>query len=187
MGGAMEEPELVRRAQGGDAQAFAALVQRYERTALSIAFAVLADGAAAGDCAQEAFVRAWQRLAGLGDAARFAPWLCGIVRNAAIDMQRRALVRAGALAKPSAQQPFAPNPLDELDRREQFQQLAEALAALDDVSRTIVVLRYYEGLSSRQIGELLALAPSAVDMRLSRARQQLRDRLGAAAVAGAST
>jgi predicted transcriptional regulator len=43
------------------------------------------------------------------------------------------------------------------------------------------MLRYYENLSSKQIGELLGVAPTAVDMRLLRARRQLRDQLTAAA------
>ena len=57
--------------------------------------------------------------------------------------------------------------------------LAEAIESLDEVSRTAVVLRYYENLSSKQIGELLELNATAVDMRLSRARQLLRAKLAA--------
>src|SRR5688500_8360631 len=66
------------------------------------------------------------------------------------------------------------DPVAELDRREQAQRIDDALWQLDDVARTMVVLRYYEGLSSHAIAELLATTPAAVDMRLSRARQTLR-------------
>ena len=67
--------------------------------------------------------------------------------------------------------------LSELDRAEQRRLVAEALQSLDDATRPVVVLRYYEGLCSKEIGGLLDLTPAAVDMRLSRARQQLRQYL----------
>jgi RNA polymerase sigma-70 factor (ECF subfamily) len=69
---------------------------------------------------------------------------------------------------------FASDPLEELARQERDHSLAEALTVLDDVTRSVVVLRYYDNLPSKRIGELLELTPAAVDMRLSRARQQLR-------------
>ena len=66
------------------------------------------------------------------------------------------------------------NPANESDRREVRDRVAAALQTLDETLRTIVALRYYEGASSRQIGDLLDLSPGAVDMRLTRARQELR-------------
>jgi RNA polymerase sigma factor (sigma-70 family) len=140
---------------------------------------------------QDAFLKAWQRIGDLKEPQRFAGWLCGIVRNVAIDAARARAVRArvahdlhaeacghhGGDGPPVSP---APGPLEELGRREDCRRVAEALAALDDLSRSAVVLRYYENLSSKQIGELLGVAPTAVDMRLMRARRQLRARLEAA-------
>jgi RNA polymerase sigma factor (sigma-70 family) len=112
--------------------------------------------------------------------AKFGPWLAGIVRNLALDACRaranRRALDAGAGGVPDGAAPGA-GPLDELGRREESCRVAAALGGLDEVSRSAVVLRYYDGLSSKQIGELLGLAPAAVDMRLMRARRQLRDRL----------
>jgi RNA polymerase sigma factor (sigma-70 family) len=51
------------------------------------------------------------------------------------------------------------------------------LATLDETTRSAMVLRYYDGQSSREIGELLGLSPAAVDMRLMRGRQALKERL----------
>src|SRR4051812_48872256 len=85
--------DLVRRAQSGngkrDADAFAELIRRYERSLLSIAYAALGDSDRAGDVAQEAFVKAWEKLDTLQDPSRFGPWLCGIARNLATDIRRR--------------------------------------------------------------------------------------------------
>lgn len=178
---------LVLRARRRDADAFADLIRRYERVALSVAYSVLHNADSAGDVVQDAFLRAWQRLADLKEPARFATWLCGIVRNLAIDVRRRdrfirltgesEMLDAGT----SNEDRFYPDPLDEIDRREQRMQVAEALQSLDEVTRPAVILRYYDGLSSKQIGEILGMSPAAVDMRLSRARQQLKTLLSAPA------
>ena len=177
------------RSRRGDAAAFAALVDSFERVALSVAFSVTGDGQSAGDVVQDAFLRAWQRIGDLKEAERFGGWLCGIVRNLAIDAARARAVRTraardmheeascGSSGGPQASADL--EPLDELGRREDCQRVAAALHRLDDVSRSAVVLRYYENLSSKQIGDLLGIAPTAVDMRLMRARRQLREHLEA--------
>ena len=180
-----EQQELIRlvqQSQQRDPAAFTRLIRRYERTALSVAFSALGgapgDGERAGDVVQEAFVRAWERLPDLKEPASFGPWLCGIVRNLAVDTLRRSRLRP--VADPENVDPFqrvAPDPHDELDLQEQRRLVAEALQELDETSRPVVVMRYYEGLSSKEIGEALGIAPAAVDMRLSRARQQLRRKL----------
>ena len=174
----LPDDELVRRARRKDREAFALLIGRYERPALAVAFAVLSDGEAAGDAVQDAFVRAWERLAELRDPERFGPWLCGIVRNLSRDAARKSRreteVRA---ALPAGVASGAGDPAVESLRRESGERLAAALAELDETTREAVFLRYYDNLSSKQIGNLLDLAASAVDMRLSRARAELRERL----------
>jgi DNA-directed RNA polymerase specialized sigma24 family protein len=81
---------LVQRAQQGkDADAFAALIGQYERTALAVAYATTGNSTLASDVVQEAFLRAWQRLDDLKDPQRFGAWLGRIVRNLASDAIRR--------------------------------------------------------------------------------------------------
>lgn len=167
--------ELVERARRRDAQAFGALAGRFERTALSVAYAQVGDSNRAADVAQEAFLRAWQKLGALTDSARFGAWFCGIVRNIAIDHRRR--LRAVDASLPIDGIQNSRDPSLEIDRTETQGQINAALESLDEVSRTAVVLRYYENLSSREIGQLLDLSAAAVDMRLCRARQELKQRL----------
>jgi RNA polymerase sigma factor (sigma-70 family) len=64
-----------------------------------------------------------------------------------------------------------------MGRRELGERVAAALADLDETTRSAVVLRYYDNLSSRAIGEMLGLSSAAVDMRLMRGRQALKERL----------
>jgi RNA polymerase sigma-70 factor, ECF subfamily len=171
------QDELVRRAQGRDAGAFAVLVRRYERVALSVALAGTGDGDSAGDVVQDAFVRAWERLSDLREPERFGPWLVGIIRNLVADHRRRTARRRSETLPDGAALPSACDPADDASRQEVRSSVAAALEELDEVSRSAVVLRYYEGMPSREIGRLLELSPAAVDMRLMRAREQLRTRL----------
>lgn len=166
----------VVRAGNGDAGAFAELVRAYERTALAVAFAVTGDASTAGDVTQDSFLRAWRKLGDLADPAKFGPWLMGIVRHAALDHVRAGKREATViLALDSAlMNPAAVAPADAAERRERNEAVTAALAQLDETTRQAVVLRYFRDLSSKEIGDLLDLSAAAVDMRLSRARQELR-------------
>ena len=169
-----EAIRLVSRARRRDADAFAALIQRYERTALAVAYAQVHDAHRAGDAVQEAFLRAWQELPQLHEAAKFGGWLLQIVRNAAIDARRR--IRPSVAEFPDLAAKDA-DPAREMEEADRAAQVKKALAALDETTRTAVVMRYYEGLSAKEIGAALEMSPAAVDMRLSRARGQLRELL----------
>jgi RNA polymerase sigma-70 factor (ECF subfamily) len=167
---------LVEKARRKDADAFAALIRQYEKIALSVAYGVLGNATAAGDVVQDAFIRAWQRLSDLREPERFGTWVCGIVRNLAIDALRRrkptdVLGPANAVLDPGR---WTINPLEEVDRREKSRKVAEAIASLDEASRLVVTMRYYEDLSSKEIADRLEMTPAAVDMRLSRARKLLK-------------
>ena len=168
--------ELVQRARCGDRSAFAELIDRHERMVLAVAYAITGDANLAGDATQDAFLRAWQAIATLRDDARFNQWLCEIVRRSAIDLNRRRT--AQEKASQAARDDRVIDPAAEVDRAELIDRVAEALAALDETSRMVVALRYYEELSSHAIAELLSMTSSAVDMRLSRARAKLKELLG---------
>jgi len=167
--------ELVMRARRRDPVAFASIVRSHERSALAVAYAVLSDATAAGDVVQEAFIKAWQRMDELTDPDRFSAWLARIVRNESIDARRRR--PAATCDVETVSVAFTSDPSAGLEQTETRQRIDGALAELDEETRTAVVLRYYDNLSSRQIGEVLDLTPAAVDMRLSRARRELREKL----------
>ena len=170
---------LVERARFGDPAAFAQLVRNYQRMCLSVAFKVLADATAANDVCQDAFIKAWQRLGGLREPGHFGTWMCGIVRNLAVDRVRRRR-RSEALGTdliPMKAQRWTLDPLEDICRREYQDIVAGALAGLDEVARTALTMRYYDRLPSKQIARVLGISPDAVDMRLIRARKRLREAL----------
>jgi RNA polymerase sigma-70 factor (ECF subfamily) len=144
---------------------------------LAVAYSAAGDSDRAADAAQEAFLRAWRKLESLKEPQCFGNWLLGIARNVALDAGRK-LRRQPAEPLADQQVPTMADPLAGMHQREQSDRVANALQQLDDLSRSAVVLRYYENLSSREIGQLIGLSPAAVDMRLMRARQQLKELLG---------
>lgn len=171
---------LVTRAQAGDAAAFGELIAQHERAALALAYATVREASTAGDVVQDAFLRAWQKIGELQDAGRFGAWLGRIVRNMATDAVRRGPRPTESLdddRHAATTRGTAPAADEHRERRELRQSIDAALATLDELSRCAVVLRYFEDLSSKEIGDLLDLSPAAVDMRLSRARTQLRERM----------
>lgn len=179
---------LVRRAQRQDVEAFTALIRRFERVALSVAYGALGDADAAADAVQDGLTKAWEKVKDLKDPGRFGTWLCGIVRNGAIDQRRRARLAPKATldAAPDAAAPAAAtlagrtwddDPSRSMEADEQEHLIGQAIEDLDETSRTIIVLRYYQGLSSKEIGQIVDMNPTAVDMRLSRARQQMKQKL----------
>ena len=130
--------ELVGKARQHDAEAFRALIERYERSALAVAYAQLHDAHRAGDAVQDAFLRAWQELPRLQDDARFGGWLLQIVRNAAIDLRRR--VRPTLADFPDLAT-AEPSPSQALEHGDDAARIQAALASLDETTRTAVVMR----------------------------------------------
>lgn len=166
--------ELVSRAQRKDTHAFAELIDRYERAALAVAYAVLRDADLAGDAVQDAFLRAWTELGRLQEASRFGGWVMQIVRNAALDLRRKRKPTVAEFPDLAAE---TDGPSVAGEMRERDQQVKAALDGLDDTTRMALMMRYYDGLSAKEIAELLELSPAAVDMRLSRGRSQLKETL----------
>ncbi len=84
-----DDRELVRRAREGRVEAFNALVTRWEKRIYNYLLRLSPDAEEAFDLAQETFLKAYQNLGRLDDAARFGPWLYRIAHNEAISLMRR--------------------------------------------------------------------------------------------------
>jgi len=173
--------DLVDRARREEPGAFAELVRLHERMARAVAYGVLGDPWAAHDVTQDAFIRAWQRLADLRESHRFGTWLCGIVRNLSVDrLRRHRRTKSLGPSTPAAHEHrFTHDPMDDVCRRESSDLIADALDNLDDVARMAIKMRYYDDLPSKQIATALGISADAVDMRLIRARKRLREALPA--------
>ena len=133
--------------------------------------AVLGDPAAAEDCVQDAFVRAWRAWPRWRPEAPVEAWLYRIALNVAFSHRRRVRLRqvTERLLRPS---------LGRTDARVRASPLREALAKLPAREAAAVMLRYYHGYSRAETAEILGLTERAVSLRLSRAQAILVRELG---------
>jgi RNA polymerase sigma-70 factor (ECF subfamily) len=181
-----DDLSLVTKAKAGDDDAFRILVVRYQRKVYALALGVVKDADLAWDVAQEAFVRAHQHLAEFEAKASFSTWLYRISTHVAIDAVRRerrsqkdevdelneALLADGGEGILSTA--LGNDPRENLLRRELAGKIEEALAALPEKHRTILVLREVEGLSYEELAERLAIHKGTVMSRLFHARKKMQ-------------
>jgi RNA polymerase sigma-70 factor (ECF subfamily) len=164
--------DLVRRARGGEAAAFAELCRRHGSRARTLARRVLGADAEAEDVVQDALLAAFAGLARLRDPERFGGWLYAIAVNLA-RMRVRARHPDGALAPAAA----APTPEEAVEQTERARLVRSAFAALSDGEQRVVFLHYFGGHGCAEIGAMLGLTEGAVRVRLHRARGRLRSEL----------
>ncbi len=163
------DAELVNAVLSGEKELFAELVKRYERTVRAVALDVLGDYHSATDVSQDAFVRAYERLAGLRKPEAFGPWLMKITRRCAFDSARRRPKETRLEIKIAA---AIENPDGRLD--EDKQRLLAAVVKLPIAEKQVVMLRYFGDNSVNDVANLLGRSVGTVTKQLSRARVRLR-------------
>ncbi|MCX7803836.1 MAG: RNA polymerase sigma factor [Planctomycetota bacterium] len=175
----MQDRELVLRAKGGDAEAFRALVEKYLPAVVGAAYSYLGEVGAARDVAQEAFLEAHRSLGKLRDPSRFGQWVYGIARLRAIYLLRR---RKRGLAALQAKEEIertreVETPLEDMLRRERREGIRKALTEIKAEYREVLMLKYVDGKSYEEIAKMLNISVAAVDKRLLRGKEMLREAL----------
>ncbi len=163
------------RAQKGDSQAFAHLVESYHRAVYNLCYRMLRDEAEAEDAAQETFLRAYKALKHYDDSRPFSTWLLAIAAHYCIDQirkRRMTLIAIEDLPYPDLSD-GRDGPEALLSQREEQRRVQALLQTLGAVDRAAVILYYWYDFSYEEIGETLALSLSAVKSRLHRARLSL--------------
>lgn len=167
------DAQIIRAVLGGEQSAFAVLVARYQERLFRRALALTGDPEMAADMVQDAFVRAYTAL-DRSEPHRFGAWIHRILRNLCLDELKAPRQRTGPLPDDLA---GSVNPAGDLDRSELAAALDTALATLSPTVREAFVLKHVEGLSYRQMVELTGAGEAALKMRVSRAREALRELL----------
>src|SRR5262245_50469089 len=173
----MDPEASVRRAAGGDLDAFAEVTRRFQHMAFGYALSFVRNFQEAEDVVQEAFVAAWYALPTLAEPAAFAAWLRSIVRHQAHRVLRRKQLAVVPLTAVDA----VPADVVGADRRlERQQAIGDVLAAIADLPRAlreIVVLYYVHDCSQQDIATFLGLPVTTVNNRLHAARTRLKKRM----------
>ena len=170
-----DPPGVLDRARAGDVAAFETVYHRHSARVFALCLRMAATRADAEDWAQEAWVRAWQRLGSFRGDAKFATWMHRLTLNVILDrMRRRAKRRDRTFGdRTLARAPEARTvelPGERLDLR-------RAVAALPDGARVVFLLHEVEGYKQREIAERLGVAVGTVKSQLHRARKLLQEAL----------
>jgi RNA polymerase sigma-70 factor (ECF subfamily) len=179
------DPALVKACQRGDAGALDELIRATYADVYALCRRMLADPDEAADATQEVFVRVMRSVLGFRGESAFGTWLHRVTVNVCLTaLRRRSRARAAGMIAGGT--PFA-LPGDEIEMsaegsspedRAVTADLAArseiALAQLPEDARAVVVLRDIEGLSTREVAELLGVTESVVKVRLHRAHAKLR-------------
>jgi RNA polymerase sigma factor (sigma-70 family) len=178
VGRPLDESDLIKRAQRGDAHAYEELVHAYQGIAFRTAYVIARNASDAEDAAQDGFVKAWRALGRFRAGAPFRPWLLRIVANEARNRRRSAGRRANLALRAATQEPSgdaAPSPEAALLSSEQRAALLAAVNELPEDQQTVVSLRYFLGLSEHEVAETLGVPQGTVKSRTARALERLRE------------
>ncbi len=185
------DADLVRRVKRGETEAFGDLVRRYQDRVFNTCWRICGHLEDARDLTQDAFLKALESLGGFREESGFYTWVFRVAVNLSLSHRRTAGRRrtlslgdagaaGGTQAEELARQARQPHDGDAArggTTVESQGRVVQALQALDDEHRAVIVLRDIEGFDYENIGAILEIPPGTVKSRLHRARMALRDSL----------
>lgn len=182
-----DEARMIASILAGDSEQYHELIRPYERSVYKMALSFMKNEADAEDVAQEAFLKAFRKLADFRGQARFSTWLISITLNEARGrLRRQSTVRMESLdeapeegghVSPALLRDWREIPSEALERQEVRQMLQDAIANLTPLYREVLVLRDVEELSIEETATALAIPAGTVKVRLHRARMMMQKEL----------
>jgi len=185
----LAERRLVEAAQRGDQNAFAELVQTYDRSVLRIALRMLPTREDAQDAYQEAFLKVFRKLHTFRFQCRFHTWLYRIATNTCLDLLRRRKARPefgtferdekrgrSPLQLATDSRP-AGSPQQMLRSREITERISKAMDKLSAKERLVFTLRHHEGMRLARVGEVCGITEGSAKQCLFRATRKMRREL----------
>lgn len=184
----MTDTDLMMRVKSGDKRAFKSIVETYQRRVINVAYRFLGNREDAEEVAQETFLRLYLSAKSYQPKAELFTYLYTIATRLALNrLRKRKRLRwfsLDQLQEDTADGPgreFPSDPADQPDlsseQTEREAMVRRALDTLPAAQKTAVVLSRYEGLSYKQIAEVMETSVSAVESKLHRAKQTLKKKL----------
>lgn len=174
MPGMNEEENLIKKAQKGDADAYGELYKKYFQKIYRYCKFNTDNNEVAKDICQESFVKAWKKLKDFKTEGNWSlqSFLFTIARNLIIDRVRK--------KKEYALEQFEELPseydlYEEVDKGQDVQRVREVLSKLEDMDRQIIILRYFEEMSSQEVAAILGIKDGALRVRTFRVMQKMKD------------
>ena len=180
-----DDRDLVGRARRGDREAFTQLIMQYQVPLYNMALRMVGRPDDAADIAQEAFLRAWEKIRTLRDAP-FKSWLFQIAANLCYDHFRRGR-RYGVMPDEDQTSNQASNvvglgiatsdPQERAEANERTRLVRDCIQALEHDMRIAIILRDVNGMAYDEIAAVLRVPLGTVKSRIARARAQVQERL----------
>jgi RNA polymerase sigma-70 factor, ECF subfamily len=173
---------LVSASKNGDQEAFAQLVQRYQRLVFNLVYRMLQQYDEATEITQETFLAAWQGLPSFRGDARFPTWLYRIAYNCSLKQlelrkRDRALQVALEAEKTLENADDEQRENAELDARDRQLLVQEHLSHLPAKYRIVLILRHLQDMTYEEMAEILTMPIGTIKTHLFRARNLLKERL----------
>jgi RNA polymerase sigma-70 factor, ECF subfamily len=167
-----DDGDLVALTLQGHSEAFATLVERYDRAVYHLAYRTLHDVEEARDATQEAFFKAFRSLRTFKQGSKFSTWIFAITYHACCDrLNRRRHYASDELPERAD---TAPGPEQRVIALDEASRLRAAIDALPEKYRTVVTLFHLQGRQYEEIASVLGLPMGTVKTHLFRAKEQLR-------------
>jgi len=185
----MEEitKDIIGRCREGDMDAFAGLVQCYERPVYGFVYRLLHNSRhseSAEDIVQDVFLKVYQKIETYDPdrGSKFSTWLFTVARNHCISILRRKRVEDRAAGLGDDDFDRVPdhdgnNPRDVAGNNEICAKVARAVAMLPETIRSAFILKHYEEMTYDEIAVVLDTSPGTVKSRVNRAKQKLLEEL----------
>src|SRR5438105_3706490 len=165
------EREVYRAAIHGDREAFEMIIRTHSRPLFAIAYGILQNREEAEDAVQDTLVKGWKSRWRVRDPEKFPAWLCMIARHRARDVFRKRRTNS------FAHETHETNESEGTDTTELDRQLHSALAALPEIHRAAISLRYFEEMDYATIENRLGLSNGSLRGILGRALATMRKQL----------
>lgn len=170
----LEDTALVAQAQDGDRKAFSELVLRHQKAVYRVCYRLLDNPEDAEDAAQDAFLRAYDRLHTFESRSSFKTWMTRLAVNVSLNQRGR---RKGFDPLFDGHKSNEPGPESEAVRAETVSEVREALKLLPENHRTAVTLHDLEGMEYREIADALEIPEGTVKGWVHRGRMRLKELL----------
>ncbi|NOR65821.1 MAG: sigma-70 family RNA polymerase sigma factor [Woeseiaceae bacterium] len=168
-----DEADCIARAQRSDAQAFESLYRRHIDKVYGLCLRMTGNVSEAEDCAQEAFIQAWNKLDRFRGDSAFSTWLHRIAVNSVLGRMRKAKREQDRIQLADE---VAVSPASMADTGE-LRDLSDAVNRLPEGARHVFVLYAVYGYSHEEAGNMLGIAPGTSKAQLHRARRLLAQQL----------
>ncbi|AJD89517.1 RNA polymerase sigma factor SigW [Jeotgalibacillus malaysiensis] len=176
----------IQQVRKGDQDAFGEIVELFKDRVYHVCFRMLGNRHEAEDIAQEAFIRAYTNIHTFDIDRKFSTWLFRIATNLCIDRIRKKkpdyyldaeVSGTDGLTMYSQVETDGPLPEEEVESMELQESIQKEISRLPDKYRSVIVLKYIEELSLKEISEILELPIGTVKTRIHRGREALRKQL----------